>query len=73
MTRLNDDERRVWVLNDEGLYRWWQSSRQSIRAFIRHNRADLDAAILPVIDGSKPAHHLAYEPAVNTNARTTNH
>jgi hypothetical protein len=23
--RLNDDERRLWVLNDEGLYRWAKS------------------------------------------------
>jgi deferrochelatase/peroxidase EfeB len=22
---LNDDERREWILNDEGLYRWAQS------------------------------------------------
>lgn len=24
-TRYNDDERRLWVLNDEGLYNWAQS------------------------------------------------
>ena len=23
--RLNDQERRLWVLNDEGLYRWARS------------------------------------------------
>ncbi len=23
--RLNDDERRLWVLNDESLYRWARS------------------------------------------------
>ena len=23
--RANDDERRLWVLNDEGLYRWARS------------------------------------------------
>jgi gluconate kinase len=23
---LNDDERRQWVLNDEGLYRWARSA-----------------------------------------------
>lgn len=21
-TRINDEERRLWILNDEGLYRW---------------------------------------------------
>lgn len=24
--RLNDEERRLWILNDEGLYRWARSS-----------------------------------------------
>ena len=24
--RLNDEERRLWVLNDEGLYRWFAST-----------------------------------------------
>jgi hypothetical protein len=23
--RLNDNERRLWILNDEGLYRWARS------------------------------------------------
>ena len=23
--RLNDEERRLWILNDEGLYRWARS------------------------------------------------
>jgi len=23
--RLNDQERRLWILNDEGLYRWARS------------------------------------------------
>ena len=44
--RLNDEERRLWVLNDEGLYNWWRSSRQAIRAFIRANRKELDQVIL---------------------------
>lgn len=60
MRRLNDDERDQWIDNDEGLYRWWKSSRQSKRAFIRENRAELDRLILAVLDGKKPAHHLIY-------------
>jgi hypothetical protein len=43
--RLNDEERRLWVLNDEGLYNWWRSSRQAIRAFIRANRKEIDEVI----------------------------
>jgi hypothetical protein len=38
---MNDRDRRVWVLNDEGLYLWWQASRQSLTAFIRDHRQDL--------------------------------
>jgi len=44
-TRRNDEERRQWVLNDEGLYNWHRASRQSMREFIRENREELDAAI----------------------------
>ena len=28
--RINDSERRMWVLNDEGLYRWARSERVNI-------------------------------------------
>ena len=49
-----------WIDNDEGLYNWWKSSRQSKREFIRDNRAELEACINRVLNGSKPAHYLAY-------------
>lgn len=39
-----------WIDNDEGLYNWWKSSRQSKRAFIRDNRADLESCILRVLN-----------------------
>ncbi len=44
---MNDDERRNWVLNDEGLYSWWRSERFrfTLRQFIRHNRAELTKLI----------------------------
>ena len=44
-TALNDSDREQWIDNDEGLYNWWRSSRQSKRAFIRENRAEIDEAI----------------------------
>lgn len=44
-TRLNDSEREMWVMNDEGLYRWWKSERCSLRTFIRTNRTELDSCI----------------------------
>ena len=28
--RRNDEERRSWVLNDEGLYRWARSERVAV-------------------------------------------
>ncbi len=59
---MNDQEREQWVLNDEGLYRWWRCSGMGMRRFLRRNRADIDAAILPVVDRRKPPHHLAYGP-----------
>ena len=44
--RLNDEERRQWIENDEGLYNWQRRSRLSMREFIRQNRTEIDAAIL---------------------------
>lgn len=43
--QINDEERRLWVLNDEGLYNWWQSTRLPLRKFLRDNRVEIDAAI----------------------------
>lgn len=57
---MNDQDRAQWIDNDEGLYNWWRGSRQSKAAFIRANRKEIDAAINPVLAGTKPAHHLAY-------------
>ena len=42
---MNDDERDEFIENDEGLYDWWRSSRQSKRTFIRQNRKELDEII----------------------------
>jgi len=42
---INDRERELWVQNDQGLYNWWKSSRQPMRAFIRENRAELTELI----------------------------
>lgn len=42
---LNDDERRQWVLNHEGLYQWWLSTGAGIYRFVRENRSALDDLI----------------------------
>lgn len=60
MSRLNDDERRQWVLNDEGLFTVKMQSRLSMREFIRQNRGFIDEVITNVLDGKKPAHYLRY-------------
>ena len=60
MTKHNDEERRQWIENDEGLYNWQRSSRLSMTRFIRENRKEIDEVINNVLDNKKPAHYLAY-------------
>jgi hypothetical protein len=42
---MNDDERRMWLENDEGLYNWRRSERKSISEFIKEHRSELDCII----------------------------
>jgi hypothetical protein len=60
--RHNDEERRLWVLNDEGLYSYWPSERPRIglKRWIKENRSMIDECIDMVISGDKPAHYLRY-------------
>jgi len=46
---MNDRERELWVLNDESLYNWHQSSRQPMREFIKENRTELTTVINRVL------------------------
>lgn len=46
-------EIRLWVDNDEGLYNWWKSSRQSKGRFILENKEELRACIDRVLN-AKP-------------------
>jgi hypothetical protein len=48
---MNDDERRMWVENDEGLYYMWKQSRLPISEFIKQNRAILTEHINRAING----------------------
>jgi len=57
---INDEDRRLWVLNDEGLYNWWRGSGRPIRAFIRANREQLDEVIGNMISGRRRQHYLVY-------------
>lgn len=59
--RINDEERRQWVSNDEGLYNWQRSSSLSMQGFIRAYRLEIDEVIRKVRDGVEPSHYLAYD------------
>lgn len=56
--RIDNNERELWIRNDEGLWNWYQqeSRRQKggMRAFIKRNRAEIDAAIRGVRDREPP-------------------
>jgi hypothetical protein len=42
---ISDAERELWIINDEGFYRWRKATGLSKRDFIRQYRSDIDAAI----------------------------
>jgi hypothetical protein len=46
---MNDNERELWVRNDEGLYAMWQASRLAMRRFIRMHRIAIDNYIKQTI------------------------
>lgn len=52
--RLTNADREEWINNDEGLYNWQRRSRQSMRAFIKANKAEIDAAVCRVLLGGVP-------------------
>jgi hypothetical protein len=47
---LNDEDRRQWVQNDEGLYTWWRQSGIGLYRFVRENRAELTVVILAALN-----------------------
>ena len=48
--RLTQSDIGQWIDNDEGLYNWWRSSRQSKRNFIKENFQDLQLCINEVLN-----------------------
>lgn len=58
--RINDQDRRQWAQNDEGLYNLQRTSGKGAHAWVRENRALIDEVIENVNSGKKPAHYLAY-------------
>lgn len=59
---MNNKDIGQWIDNDEGLYNWWKSTRQSKTKFIQDNKKDLTACINMVLNGDKQSHFLAYGP-----------
>lgn len=58
---MNDQERRDWVQNDEGLYQWWTSTGMSLARFIQRHRDEIDQVTKNVTTGVRKAHYLEYE------------
>jgi len=42
---MNNEERRLWVLNDEELYTWFKGTHLSMTEFLKENREELDKCI----------------------------
>jgi hypothetical protein len=57
---MNDEDRRQWVLNDEGLYNMARREKGGVSAFIRKNRAMIDEVTGNISSGRKQQHYLAY-------------
>jgi len=48
---MNNNERELWVRNDEGLYAMWQDSKLSMRMFLTKNRTTIDNHIAYILKG----------------------
>jgi len=47
---MNNEERELWVLNDETLYNDFKRSRKSMKVYLRFNRAEIDEYIKKVLE-----------------------
>lgn len=54
---MNNSEREMWIRNDEGLYRWWKSTRLSMRKFIQEYKVEIDTAIDSVLNPKRTNHN----------------
>jgi hypothetical protein len=57
MTR---EERRLWVLNDEGLYNLQRKSGKSLDKFLKEDKKIIEEVADNVTTSKKPAHYIAY-------------
>ena len=42
---MNNNERELWLLNDEFLYNFWKSTRLSKREFLKQYKENIDQYI----------------------------
>lgn len=42
---MTNEERKLWIRVDEGLYSWWKSKKVPVSQFIREHHEELDKAI----------------------------
>ena len=66
---MNDNERREWVNNDEGLYLWWKSSRTGLYTWVKDHRKEIDETINQIISPN----HLPKPPAIKLQPLVTSH
>jgi hypothetical protein len=59
--RINDIERRIWVLNDEKLFLLWRKDGRAIKKFIRDNRAIIDELIDRIMTAKEQLHYFINE------------
>ncbi|MEE9594267.1 MAG: hypothetical protein V3V92_02600 [Candidatus Hydrothermarchaeales archaeon] len=50
---MNDQERELWLLNDEGFYQWWKDSKLSMTKFLRDHRTEIDEYINAALNKGK--------------------
>lgn len=43
--KLNNNDRSLWIDNDEHLYLWWKSTKLNKKAFIKEHRKEIDTYI----------------------------
>ncbi len=60
MRKITNEDRRLWILNDEGLYNWQIGSKLPLQKFIKENKTEIDAVINNVLSGKNRAHYLVY-------------
>lgn len=57
---MNDEDRRLWVINDEGLYTLQMESGKKIMPWVRDNRTLVDEVAENVRTGKRRQHYLVY-------------